>query len=606
MSDRAHFEATKRAAPSLTLLFCLAAIVGLTAWAGIELTHEVYRVSAIWIPNAVIFGVASARQQREWPAILLLGFLATTAGNLAFGDDALTALFLAACNAIEIAAALLLMRWWLAPSLGMSKMQMVYFLLYCVCLAPLISGIFSASYISSTENVPFLPVYVTWVAAHGLGMAIFAPVVRTMQDGSFADLFTRENGKGTLISLALVAAVTLYVFWQSTYPFLFLIIPALFTTAFHRGFAGSALAIALTAAIAAAFTLAGRGPFMLIDGAGLGERLLVAQLFLAVSFLTIFTFVVEMSEREKLEAKLRESESLYRLLADNASDIVLRVSMGGRFIFVSPSVTEHLGWKPSDLVGKFAQDILHPEDGTHIADAVGLLQSGGDKATIAYRVRSKAGTYLWMEGSISLLRDTKNGEARGFVAQMRDISKRKLAERERDEAHRQLEKLATLDGLTGLANRRHFNEVLEREWRRTQREGQALSLLLLDVDHFKLYNDLYGHQMGDSCLQKVGRLLSEFARRPGDLAARYGGEEFAVILPNTSRSAALQLASSICGAISEEKIDHRGNASGVVTVSIGVAEAHLDGETIEALIHAADTALYKAKAEGRNRVKSAA
>jgi len=606
MLDRVSIPLRWIAVPSLSRLFTLAAIVGLSAWVGIELTHESHRVSAIWIPNAIIFAVVAARPVGEWIPILFVGYAANATGNLAFGDPLEMGLFLAACNTLEIGAALLMTRGWFDGSGMMSKSQMLRFLLCCVCIAPLLSGLLGANYISAALDTDFLPIYMTWVAAHGLGMAIFVPVIRTMQDSTFSSLFGEEKGRGTLICLAIVAAVTIYVFWQSTYPFLFLIFPALFTTAFYRGFAGASLAVAVTAIIAMAFTLAGYGPLILIEGAGIGERLLMVQFFLLISFLTIFTFVVEMSIREKLEQELRENEALYRLLADNASDIILRLSKDGRFVYVSPSVTDRLGWRPADLAGKFAQDILHPEEGTRMTDAVSMLHAGNDKAMIAYRVRTKAGLYLWMEGSIKQLRDPKTGETRGFIAQMRDISERKQAEKERDEAHHKLELLATLDGLTGLANRRHFNETLDREWRRMQREGRPLSLLMLDVDHFKLYNDIYGHQMGDICLERVGQLLSKAARRPGDLAARYGGEEFALILPNTDRSAALRIAEGICEAIRREEIEHRANVTGWVTVSIGVAEAVIDGEDIDAFIRAADIALYRAKDEGRNRAKTAA
>jgi len=165
-----------------------------------------------------------------------------------------------------------------------------------------------------------------------------------------------------------------------------------------------------------------------------------------------------------------------------------------------------------------------------------------------------------------------------------------------------LGRLALLDGLTELANRRHFDVVLEREWRRAARERTPLALLMIDVDDFKAYNDCYGHQPGDAALISIARAIAASIVRPSDLAARYGGEEFAVILPVTNASDALTVAERICGAIVALGIAHAGAAGGVASVSIGVASIvpPSSGER-SMLVEAADAELYTAKRMGRNR-----
>ena len=167
---------------------------------------------------------------------------------------------------------------------------------------------------------------------------------------------------------------------------------------------------------------------------------------------------------------------------------------------------------------------------------------------------------------------------------------------------------AHTDGLTGLANRRTFDEVLNREWEAARRDRTPLSLLFLDADHFKLYNDRYGHQEGDELLKMLALALKNKARRPRDLAARYGGEEFVVLLPNTSRQRAIAVAETIRRAIAELRVPHEGNEGGIVTVSIGVATAIPNGDSDAAasLVEAADAAVYEAKESGRNRVAAAA
>ncbi len=163
--------------------------------------------------------------------------------------------------------------------------------------------------------------------------------------------------------------------------------------------------------------------------------------------------------------------------------------------------------------------------------------------------------------------------------------------------------LAQTDGLTGLHNRRTLVEILNKEWRRARRAHSVLSLLFVDIDRFKAYNDTYGHQAGDDALAAVGQCLSENIRRPADTAARYGGEEFVVVLPNTDVSGAAYIAEKIRTAISDLNIEHTGSEFGRVTATVGVA-ATIPGEDgdVSSVIRMADEALYSAKTTGRNKV----
>ncbi|MDF1764488.1 MAG: GGDEF domain-containing protein [Oleibacter sp.] len=170
---------------------------------------------------------------------------------------------------------------------------------------------------------------------------------------------------------------------------------------------------------------------------------------------------------------------------------------------------------------------------------------------------------------------------------------------------RRLHVLSTTDSLTGIANRRHSSEHLSREWRRCQRIPAPISLLMLDVDYFKRFNDFYGHQAGDACLQALAQQMNNVCRRPGDLCARYGGEEFLIILPESDIDQAAQIAENLRHQAGALAIEHSKSPMGVVTVSIGVASVLPDlNNDMDALIREADRMLYIAKGSGRNRVYS--
>ena len=173
-----------------------------------------------------------------------------------------------------------------------------------------------------------------------------------------------------------------------------------------------------------------------------------------------------------------------------------------------------------------------------------------------------------------------------------------------EEVNHQLEVLSVTDALTRLANRRRFDAVWLDEWQRALRQATPLAVIMLDVDHFKAYNDHYGHQQGDECLRQVGEVLLTTVRRAGELVARYGGEEFVVVLPGTSVIHAMAVAESIRANIQAAGIAHaHSGVAAVVTVSLGVAVGiPTQGDARDALVHAADAALYRAKDQGRNRV----
>jgi len=225
-----------------------------------------------------------------------------------------------------------------------------------------------------------------------------------------------------------------------------------------------------------------------------------------------------------------------------------------------------------------------------------FLSGRNDDDDIARGIEAGADDYLTKPVSRTVLAAKLNAMQR--IAQMRHQLAR---------ANQELDRLSRLDGLTGTSNRRHLDETLDREFRQATRHSRSLAVVLCDIDHFKAFNDHYGHLAGDQCLRDVATVLRHVVRREDDLVARYGGEEFAVVLPVTVHRRALHMANAIRTAVEARGIAHaRSPTADVVTLSLGVASwtpLH-NASAPAALLHAADEALYQAKARGRNRVES--
>ncbi|MDO8973108.1 diguanylate cyclase domain-containing protein [Reyranella sp.] len=309
--------------------------------------------------------------------------------------------------------------------------------------------------------------------------------------------------------------------------------------------------------------------------------------------------VRQLLKGQRVAAVLAAKEADFRLLAEESSDMVMRIGFDERVIYVSPSCVRLLGWSAEQLCGTLALAGVNDEDLPHVRETVRALKEGEIEETrLVYRTRHRQGGEIWLETALRATRDPKTGKVNGVVAISRDMTEHKdLQER--------LATLATRDGLTGLANRRHFDDMLQQEWRRAERDGNPVSLVMMDVDNFKKFNDQYGHQAGDTCLKAVAKAIAAEARRPADLAARYGGEEFVLLLPNTDEVGCTLVAERIRAALEALKLPHALNPpTKRVTMSIDGATGWPNAETQgnhPSLIAAADRALYAAKHAGRDR-----
>lgn len=309
--------------------------------------------------------------------------------------------------------------------------------------------------------------------------------------------------------------------------------------------------------------------------------------------------VRQLQRGQRMAAALVEKEAHFRLLAEGSSDMVTRIGLDERLRYVSPSSVRVVGWRANQLLGSPALAGIHADDLPQVQAIVDAMKRGEtEEARVTYRNVHRTNTEVWLESTMRVTRKD-NGNVDGVVAISRDITEQKKLET-------RLEAQAVEDSLTGLANRRRFDERLQEEWARAYRDRSSLALLMIDVDRFKAYNDEYGHPAGDACLRVVAQLIAAEMQRPGDLAARYGGEEFAMLLPNTDAAGCARIGERIRKAIREAGLVHTTNrASGCVTASLGGAACRPALERtagVGSLIEAADQALYAAKEAGRDRL----
>jgi diguanylate cyclase (GGDEF)-like protein/PAS domain S-box-containing protein len=303
-----------------------------------------------------------------------------------------------------------------------------------------------------------------------------------------------------------------------------------------------------------------------------------------------------------LEAEL--SNLILEEIFNTSHDAIWVLDQDCKIVRVNRRMASILGKSPADLIGQCGRELLNLAICGTDACVQRRLQDARSREPISEDVELALPGQTPMSCilSASICYDPC-GDVLGIVEAYKDITARRQAEAALKEANEHLARLSRTDGLTGLANRRHFDERLQSEWLRHRREKQMISLLMFDVDFFKRYNDTYGHQAGDQCLASVAGAIRGQLRRPADLAARYGGEEFAAILPNTAVEGARHVAEAIREAVNRLALPH--SASTVadhVTISIGVAAGIPDAtSSAEGLLKRADQALYQAKERGRNQ-----
>ena len=467
------------------------------------------------------------------------------------------------------------------------------FVIYAVIVAPMLAGLIGAASVLVHQQGPtdlqsLARTALIWYLAEAVGIAFLTPVLlrwrRYWRRYTGRQLISTAGLTLLMLGLGAVAAS------ESNFLLMFLTgVPALLML-IEFGIAAAFWQLAVGAVIILGTTFAGRGPFIATADTAT-QAMIHAQAFLLAGYAMVVIVAAALEERNRLSALDHVSREIYDLVADLTGDLVLVLDPRGDVLHHAYTGHTHLDLPQGRISRTEWLEHVHPEDQHLITNRMASRSEG---VSLPFRVRSREGGWRWY---VVHSRRTAHGLS---AAILRDVT----LEREMQES---LTDLANSDALTGLANRRGLTQRAREIWLRAHELDQPLTALFVDVDHFKAFNDEFGHQAGDACLRDVSDVLQNLASPQTCVAARYGGEEFAVVLAGCDDP--YTFAKGVAAAIRALGIDHPASPCGVLTISIGVATAYprtahgVDPDAaVGQLLERADQALYVAKSQGRNAI----
>jgi diguanylate cyclase (GGDEF)-like protein len=568
----------------------VACVVAAASVAFSRLVVNAQTMSAIWLPNAVVLAALLIVPRRILLRSALVLSVTCVATNVAMGASVPMTLSSAVINGVVVLVAAVLLRRdpaWIEGATERVSSWMRFIVVGV--LIPFGIGTLAQSGLRYLVRGggpvawdQFGATALTYAATNIVAALLIVPAALRLRPTYLMRRppSDREAELAWTVALLVVLTTVLMVLDQ---PLLLILLPIpLVVAAVRHGALGANLASLAIVPIVIASTAYGHGPFIEVAGGDQPIGLLWAQLFLVLLMATGFAVLAALDGHGA-----GPPAHAYQQAAAEAGDLVALVHPDGRVRGV-PDADEW--WER-----------IHPADRQALLAAVMAAERDGTAEQLT-RVRHADGNWRWFD--LRLRRD-RSGAAESVVVHGRDVTAARLRELHLEERNQALVEAAGTDALTGLANRRRLAEAQAVAWASAAAAHEPMSLLVIDVDHFKSFNDRYGHVRGDEVLVAVAAAIGAAVRRPADLAARYGGEEFVVLLPHTDVAGAVQVGEAICRGVRSSGIAHGGSPAGGLTVSVGVSRVRPDGLDVDdgTLFAAADSAVYRAKEQGRDRVE---
>ncbi|KQM23064.1 hypothetical protein ASE73_02250 [Sphingomonas sp. Leaf24] len=556
-------------------------------------------VATFWPATPVLLALLLARSRRKWNATLIGATIGSLLASSLFGFGVVSAIPMAVAKIGQVVVAIGLFNRLNVRRGSFGSLDRIWrYVLAFGIVAPALGATIAAAVTATRYDLSFALQWRIWFVGHGLSMVALTPLLSLLFSGAALRWWRGATGRTrreAMVLLTATAVIAVGVFGQNTLPLLFLpILPVMLTT-FRLGLIGAAAAIIVLTIIGGYATLHGMGPANYVSD-NVHLRLEFLQFYIACTVLTTFPVAADLSRRQSLYRRLRESEARYRVLADHSTDIVLSIDRSGRVGYLSPSIEPILGKTPDALLGSRALEMVHPLDRDIVLvahrDAIRAPQG---TQIVECRMRVTGGALHWFEAHTRAVTDD-HGVVSGTVSMVRDVTHRKALEAE-------LSRAASTDPLTGLANRRAFDAALASRIDAAAAGDWGGCVAIFDLDHFKSVNDRFGHDAGDHVLQSFARIARGVLRET-DVVARLGGEEFAILFPGADIAHAQFLSERLRATVAATQLRH-GQAAVRLTVSAGIASIDV-GSSAAGVLRAADRALYAAKAEGRDRLQLAA
>ncbi|MFM9828028.1 MAG: diguanylate cyclase [Sphingomonas sp.] len=556
-------------------------------------------LAILWLASGLLTAQLSLAPRREWRVYIIACGMAIATASALFGLGPLRAIPMASINLLEATIVAMAMRRY---SRGAKSLESIYgILLFMVAttVATTLSATLGALVAITVPHIAFWPAWLAWFSGHALGTITVAPIAILSLSGEYGRWWRSADNRlkrEAALLLALMIIVCLAVFGVGRQPLLFLPMLPLMIATFRLDRVGTATGIIVIGLIGGAYTAIGYGPVAIVSDLPLA-RAIFFQLFLAATILTALPVSAELQQRRNILMRLIDSEARYKLITENSTDIVLSLDTRGLIRYASPSVREILGVDPNSLIGLRPNDIGGGPDQHAVKAAYqGVFDNDAAISVIEYGAALADGDHRWFEARTrGLIGD--DGQPSGWVSTIRDISQRKSLEL-------QLAHAAATDPLTGLANRRAFDILLDRRIERGFANTSSDCVAVFDIDFFKRVNDAHGHGVGDLVLEAFADEARR-AIRASDYVARLGGEEFGIIFSGTDLAQAALICERLRRTIAARVTKAPDGSTVSVTVSAGVA---LLGPSMSRnqVMRAADDALYRAKAAGRDRLALAA
>ncbi|WP_177229368.1 sensor domain-containing diguanylate cyclase [Dyella sp. OK004] len=404
-----------------------AAIFAVTSYS-LVLTSATSSVVSIWIANGVVVGSLLRVSGKKWPVYLAVSLIAYLAGKGLQRAPLLPSLALGLINGLEtLIVAFAVRRAFPRIADDTTFLRLGRVALSSTLVASAVSALLAAGVIAATHKGSYWPTVDWWFRAHVLGMVIVATATLVVLTQRSRMLGNPGHRIAFFRDMTLVAVTTIGVFVQSRYPLLFLVFAPLLFAVFRHHFPGLVVGVLMVALITNVATAMGTGPFDLMVNASPNAHALLAQVYLGVICLITVPVALTLADRRRLEQQIRDSEIRYRLLADYASDLVMRICRNGERRYVSPSIKDLLGWEVADFM-KPHPELIHPDDRERVATAVAELWASGKSSLTQYRLQHRDGHYVWIEALVRIAPSPDNPAESELIYTGRDVTESVLAE----------------------------------------------------------------------------------------------------------------------------------------------------------------------------------